>query len=158
MKVLAVKQVGSGESDKGKWTRQKVRLATGQDEATGLDTFVDGQLFCHKYVPVPNPGDELDVKEIKQPENPSWLPEIILVNKGRGGGGGGYSGPRVDDPKTRNSIAMQSSLKLAWEIVRVSLESGLIKPPDDERHEWLLRLVQLDANRVYAQVKEAQDS
>lgn len=150
MKVLAVKQIASGESDKGAWTRQKVRL----EDRGGERGFIDGQLFCHQYVPVPNEGDELDVKEIKQPENPAWLPEIVLVKKG---GGGGYSGPRLDDPKTRNSIAMQSSLKLAWEVVRVSLEAGLIKPPEERRHEWLMGLVMDDGTTIYKLVQGAQD-
>jgi hypothetical protein len=155
MKVLAVKQVGESKPDAEKpWTRQKVRL----EDAGNDKGFIDGQLFCNRFTPVPKEGDELDVKQIKQPDNPAWLPEIELNRKG--GGGGGYSGPRVDDPKTRNSIAMQSSAKLAWEMLRFSLENGLLTPPEDvnPRHEWLKQMLEADAMRIYQLVKGMQDA
>lgn len=156
MKVLAVKEVASGSSEKGPWTRQKIRLEK-PDEPNG---FVDGQLFCHKFQPVPNVGDELDVREIKQPANPAWLPEIVVQKKGGPGGGGG---PRPEDPKRMASIAMQHSQDAAWRIVETALTLGLLEKTEAGRIVLrgdgltdLQALTRTVANDVYAQVQEAQ--
>jgi hypothetical protein len=155
MKVLAVKQVGESKPDADKpWTRQKVRL-----EDAGSDKgFIDGQLFCNRFTPVPKEGDELDVKQIKQPDNPAWLPEIELNRKG-GFGGGGFQGPRPEDPKRMASIAMQHSQEWAWHIVQWAIENAVLKMPEEEkvRFSWLSVQVHEQATRMYRQVKAVQD-
>jgi hypothetical protein len=153
MKVLAVKQVGqSAEGHEKPWTRQKVRL-----EDPGNDKgFVDGQLFCNKFTPVPKEGDELDVKQIKQPDNPAWLPEIELNRKG-GFGGGGFQGPRPEDPKRMASIAMQHSQDTALRMVTWALENGLVKDQTID-FRWFQMAIADNAQLLYAQVKGAQDA
>src|SRR3569832_545795 len=110
MKVLNVKQVADGTSERGPWTRQKIRLEN-PDAPNG---HIDGQLFCHKFQPVPSVGDDLDVVEIKQPANPEKKPE--KENHKKSGSENGKS--RKEKPKTRASIAMQASQKVAVELAK----------------------------------------
>lgn len=146
--VKAVRQTAEGEGKSGPWTRQKVRL---QPTDTENAAFTDATMFCNKFTPVPKEGDTLD-GDIEPAEREGWLPNFKPARKGGGFGGG----PRPEDPKRMASIAMQSSQKLAWEVVRFSLEHGLLK--FENPYDEMLSELKHRSAEIYAQVKGAQDA
>ena len=138
--VKAVEQSAQGGEGERVWTRQKLLLENQAGQTKEVS------LFCNRFTPVPKVGDVLEGDVQPNEKNPAWLPELKLPRKGGGGGGG-----RPEDPKTRASIAMQASQKVAADLCALVYKDGMSQ-------EELIGTHQLFSNAIYAQVKAAQES
>jgi hypothetical protein len=139
--VQKIKQVQAGETDKGPWTKHKVRIET-------ADGVKDVLLFCNQYSPVPAEGSTIE-GEIGDPYKPGQLPEFKRARKGAYGGRNGSSRDFKADPVKQAAIAMEASQKAAVEIVRMRYEHDL------ENADALVEGVQMVAARLYEQIQQA---
>ena len=78
-------------------------------------------------------------------------PKFKQAAQQRGGGGGGG---RPRDPAERRSIAMQSSIRTAVDLLRMAAEFGEYQPPSANEAAGQVRAV---ATSMYHLVREAED-
>lgn len=139
--IKAVEQSAQGGEGDRAWTRQKLLL----ENQAGAQKEVS--LFCNRFTPVPKVGDVLEGEVTPNERNPNWLPELRLPRKSQGGGGG-----RPEDPRTRASIAMQASQKVAVDLARFAFENNL----DETQQARLMEIHGRFAEMIFLQVDKAQ--
>lgn len=136
LKVLKVKELGRGEGQAGPWSRHKLRL---EIPGGGVQ---DATIFVNRGRQIPVIGDVLE-GTIEPPKQEGWSPEF---KPARAPGGGRPAGR---PPEERRAIAMQSSHKVAVDIVRLAYETG-------KETSGVRELVQTVAEQIYNQVQHAE--
>lgn len=139
--VVAAEQTKSGTSDKGPWTVWKLGLRDGSDEARVAE------LFCPDGMSPPAVGSTIE-GEIERAQNPSWLDKFKPARKG--GGGKAFKA----DPAKQHAIAMEAAQKVAVDVLRLAMEQGVWKAPEERPLAEMTGVVKMVAQSLYAQIDE----
>lgn len=134
--------------DNGNWSRHKATLENDRGQTKDVSIFV-----TKANGSPPKAGDKVDGEIVPNEKNPSWLPEFKLPRRGAGGG---FSGPRPEDPKKTAGIRRMHCQKLALELVKLGLETALIEKPNNFGD--LLQAFYLQADELDNDVKRASDA
>lgn len=146
--IQSVEQAASGGEGEKTWTRQKLAVL----EAGGV-TPQNVTLFCNKWQPVPAVGSTIE-GDIQPPKQDGWTPELKPPRKSGGGGGKDFKA----DPAKQAAIAVESAQKVAIDVLRLAMEQGVWKAPDDRPVAEMTGVVKTIAQSLYAQITEASEA
>jgi hypothetical protein len=112
--------------------------------------------------PAPAAGQEMELllEDFKPEQIEKYAPlaNMKKANKPKTfGQGGGFGGPRPEDPKRNAGIVRQHSQDMAIQVIRLGLEMSII-PEKPQDMKSLLDLVRRTADYLDADVKKVRDA